>query len=80
MKRGLILLALLVPALAGCIRDRIAPSPTADQVLAAQYRAQGERGAMSGAESQAVMDAYRHGIARSVGAGSVTGMGETNSH
>lgn len=62
MKRAFAILALC--GTAACAPQAVAPSPTADQVLAAQYRAQGGHGPMSGSESQAVMDSYRRGIAK----------------
>ena len=51
-------------SLAGCATDAIKPSPTSDQVLAAQYRAHGDQPAISGAEADAIMEAYRQQIAK----------------
>ena len=62
MRRALLILSLL--SLGGCAREAVKPSPTANDVLAAQYRAQDAHGEMRGAESQAVMDAYRRDIAK----------------
>jgi hypothetical protein len=65
MNRAIFLLGAALPALAACAAlGPVQPSPTTDQVLAAQYRARAEQGAMSGAESQAVMEAYRRDIAK----------------
>jgi hypothetical protein len=50
--------------LSGCATGAVKPSPTTDQVLAAQYRASAPHGAMSGPESDAVLKAYREDIAR----------------
>ena len=56
-------LALLVCAcLAGCA-DAVHPAATSDQVLAAQYRARGPRGAMTGTEAGIIAQAYRKDIA-----------------
>ena len=62
MRRAVLILSLL--GLGGCAREAVKPSPTANDVLAAQYRAQDAHGEMSGVESQAVMDAYRRDIAK----------------
>jgi len=62
MKRALAILAVI--GLSGCFEAPVQPSPTSDQVFAAQYRARGEQGRMSGVESQKVMDAYRRDIAK----------------
>ena len=62
MKQLFTLLGLL--GLAACVQAPVQPSPTSDQVLAAQYRARGEQGQMSGMETQKVMDAYKRDIAK----------------
>ena len=62
MRRTLILLSLV--GLSACVEAPVQPSPTSDQVLAAQYRARGELGQMSGMETQKLMDAYARDIAR----------------
>lgn len=62
MRRACAFLALL--GMTACTGEPVKPSPTTDQVLAAQYRARGEWGEMNGAEAQAVMDAYRRDIAK----------------
>jgi hypothetical protein len=46
--------------LAGCAEYR--PAVTSGQVLARQYAAQGMHGAMTGAEAQAIANAYRKSI------------------
>lgn len=51
-------------SLAGCTTDTIKPSPTSDQVMAEQYRARGGQGAMSGPETDAIVEAYRQQITR----------------
>lgn len=53
---------LIVLALAGCA-DHVPPAATSDQVLAAQYKALGPRGVMTGAEAGVIADAYRKNIA-----------------
>ena len=77
MRRAVLILSLL--GLGGCATEAVKPSPTANDALAAQYRAQGEHGAMSGAELQAVVDAYRRDIAKpaaSLAGSSSMSMGE----
>jgi hypothetical protein len=63
-RRGVILCGLMSAGLGGCAADPVQPSPTADQVMAAQYRAQGERGAISGPEASAIAGAYHQAIAK----------------
>jgi hypothetical protein len=58
------LLGLLLCGLGGCAGDAVQPTPTSDQVIAAQLRARGGQGAMSGPEAAAIADAYRQEIAK----------------
>lgn len=53
----------LLPLLAGCA-ESIArqPSPTADSVFAAQYRASGTHGAITGEEVGKITDSYQQQI------------------
>ncbi len=51
--------------LCGCAAGAVKPSPTADQLLAIQYRASAPHGAMSGPEAGAVLKAYRQDIGKS---------------
>jgi hypothetical protein len=65
MTRPLILACTgLLLGLSGCADHATSASPTSDQVIGAQYRARGDRGAISGPEAGAIMDAYRQQIAR----------------
>ena len=55
-------LALIIcVCLSGCAD--VHPAATSDQVLAAQYRARGPRGAMTGTEAGIIAEAYRKNIA-----------------
>lgn len=54
----------LLFGLSGCAGDAVKPSPTSDQVIAAQLRARGNQGEMSGPESGAIADTYRQQIAK----------------
>jgi len=63
-RRAVILCCLMSAGLGGCTAAPVQPSPTADQVMAAQYRAQGERGAISGPEASAIAQAYHQAIAK----------------
>jgi hypothetical protein len=47
-----------LPLLAGCAVTPPAPAATADSVLAAQYRASGSHGALTGEEADRVMQRY----------------------
>jgi hypothetical protein len=47
-----------LPLLIGCAAAPAAPAATADSVLAAQYRASGTHGALTGEEADRVMQAY----------------------
>lgn len=58
-------LPLIVLVLGGCTEDMVAPAATSDLVLAAQYKALGPRGVMTGTEAGIIADAYRSGIATS---------------
>jgi hypothetical protein len=49
---------------AGCAELNVKPSPTADQVMAQQYRARDPHGAMSGGEAGVIAEAYRQQIAK----------------
>ena len=49
-------------ALAGCA-DGYRPAATSDDALAAQYKSRTPHGVMTGAEGQAIADAYRKSIA-----------------
>jgi hypothetical protein len=49
-------------ALCGCAGHAVRPSPTADQVMAEQYRARGAQGAIGGPEASAIAEAYRRDI------------------
>lgn len=60
---ALVLGALLLN-LGGCAGGAVKPSPTSDQVIAAQLRARGSQGEISGAEAGAIADAYRQQIAK----------------
>ena len=51
--------------LTGCTSEPVHPSPTADQVMAEQYRARTEHGAISGTEASAIADAYHQTIGKS---------------
>lgn len=51
---GLVGLALLT----GCTTSPAAPAATADSVLAAQYRASGAHGALTGEEADRIMQTY----------------------
>jgi hypothetical protein len=57
-------LGALLFGLCGCAGDAVKPSPTSDQAIAAQLRARGGHGEMSGAEAGAIADAYRQAIGR----------------
>jgi hypothetical protein len=50
--------------LTGCADDAVKPLATSDQVIAEQYRARGDQGAISGPEISAIADAYRQQIAK----------------
>ncbi len=63
-RRAVILCCLMSAGLGGCAAGSVQSSPTADQVMAAQYRAQSERGAISGPEASAIAEAYRQAIAK----------------
>lgn len=53
----------LLPLLAGCAEPAARePSPTADTVFAAQYRASGTHGAMTGEENGKITDNYQQQI------------------
>jgi len=52
----------LLPLLFGCTYTRGEPSATTASVLAAQYRARGTHGALTGAESQKITDSYQQHI------------------
>ena len=54
----------LLLGLVGCAGGPVQPTPTSDQVIAAQLRARGGQGAMSGSEATAIADAYRQEIAK----------------
>jgi hypothetical protein len=54
----------LLLSLGGCASGAVQPTPTSDQVIAAQLRARGDQGAMSGPEAAAIADAYRQEIAK----------------
>jgi hypothetical protein len=62
--RSALLCGLSLLGAAGCTADTVKPSPTADQVMAEQYRARGGQGAMSGSEAGGIAEAYRQQIAR----------------
>jgi hypothetical protein len=55
----------LLFGLGGCAGNAVKPSPTSDQVIAAQLRARGDHGEMSGTEAAAIADAYRQQIGKS---------------
>lgn len=57
-------LVTLLFGLGGCVSHAVNPSPTSDQVIAAQLRARGSQGEMSGSEAAAIANAYRQQIAR----------------
>jgi hypothetical protein len=57
-------LGALLFILCGCANAGIKPSPTADQVVAAQLRARGDRSEISGLEASAITDAYRQQTAK----------------
>ncbi len=57
-------LGALLLGLGGCTAGGVTPSPTSDQVIAAQLRARGSQGEMSGPEAGAIADAYRQEIAK----------------
>ena len=57
-------LGVLLLGLGGCAGDAVKPSPTSDQVIAAQLRARGSHGELSGPEAGAIADAYRQQIAK----------------
>ncbi|MBN9545405.1 MAG: hypothetical protein J0I19_08020 [Alphaproteobacteria bacterium] len=57
------MLGALLLGLGGCTGD-VKPSPTSDQVIAAQLRARGAHGDMDGREAGAIADAYRQQIAK----------------
>jgi hypothetical protein len=52
----------LLPLLMGCTYTRGEPSATADSVLAAQYRATGAHGPLTGTEAQQITDSYQQQI------------------
>lgn len=58
----LIFCGFLFLGLCGCADRAVRPTPTAEQVMAEQYRAEGARGAISGPEAAAIAQAYRRGI------------------
>jgi len=58
------MLGTLLFGLGGCTGDAVKPSPTSDQVIAAQLRARGTHGDMDGREAGAIADAYRQQIAK----------------
>lgn len=62
--RFALLLGTLLFGLGGCTGDAVKPSPTSDQVIAAQLRARGGHGEMGGPEAGAIADAYHQQIAR----------------
>ena len=57
-------LCALLFGLCGCADGTVKPSPTSDQVIAAQLRARGNRGDISGPEASAIADAYHQQIAK----------------
>jgi len=57
-------LCALLLGLCGCADNGVKPSPTTDQVIAAQLRARGNRGEISGPEVSAIADAYHQQIAK----------------
>jgi hypothetical protein len=59
---GYALLAVVAAALTGCALPVTKPHATADAVLAAQYRAKSDHGAMGGAEASIITDAYHRTI------------------
>lgn len=62
MKRVALYIMSACLLLAGCA-ESVPPAATADQVLAAQYRARGPRGVTTGAEAGIIAQAYRKNIA-----------------
>ncbi|HEY4266513.1 MAG TPA: hypothetical protein VGM72_14445 [Micropepsaceae bacterium] len=60
-----LLCGVALTGLSGCASSAVRPSPTTDQVMAEQYRAQGEHGSISGPETAAIADAYRKAIGKS---------------
>jgi len=50
--------------LCACADNAVRPSPTSDQVIAAQLRARGSQGEISGSEVSAIADAYHQQIAK----------------
>lgn len=57
-------LCALLFGLCGCADGAVKPSPTSDHVIAAQLRARGSRGEISGPEVNAITDAYHQQIAK----------------
>jgi hypothetical protein len=55
---------IVLAAAGGCTTAPVKPSPTSDQVMAAQYRARGGQGAIGGPEAGSITDAYRQQIAK----------------
>ena len=62
--RIILLCAIALPSLAGCIAGPVEPSPTTDQVFAEQYRARGSQGAITGPEAEAIAQSYGRQIAK----------------
>lgn len=62
--RFAIALGALLFGLCGCADTAVKPSPTSDQVIAAQLRARGNRGEIAGYEVSAITDAYHQQIAK----------------
>jgi hypothetical protein len=65
MRRSPVMACGAIPfLLCGCAAGAVKPSPTADQLLAVQYRASAPHGAMSGPEAEAVLKAYQRDIGK----------------
>jgi len=62
--RVAVALGALLFGLCGCADTAVKPSPTSDQVIAAQLRARGNRGEIGGSEVSAIADAYHQQIAK----------------
>lgn len=68
-----IALVLGLLTLAGCAEEPAHPAATADQVMAAQYRAKGIQGPISGAEADVIDHAYLQQLtAKPISAGRVS--------
>ncbi|HEY4266492.1 MAG TPA: hypothetical protein VGM72_14340 [Micropepsaceae bacterium] len=64
-RAALFLCVLTIMGLSGCAGTPVHPSPTADQVMAKQYSARGEHGAIGGPEATAITNAYQNAIGKS---------------